>query len=67
MLPASSRRNSAALDGVIDEMEIEKGKPVWVALSELWLDMELTHYDLLRIARAAGLRLRLKTVALSLT
>jgi hypothetical protein len=33
-----------------DETEIERRKPVWAALSELWLDTELTHDDLQRIA-----------------
>ena len=35
---------------VIDETEIERRKPVWAALSELWLDTELTSEDLQRIA-----------------
>ena len=35
---------------VIDETEIERRKPVWAALSELWLDTELTQDDLQRIA-----------------
>ena len=34
----------------IDETEIERRKPVWAALSELWLDTELTQDDLQRIA-----------------
>jgi len=33
-----------------DEEEIERLKPVWAALSELWLDTELTADDLQRIA-----------------
>jgi hypothetical protein len=33
-----------------DEAEIERRKPVWAALSELWLDTELTQDDLQRIA-----------------
>jgi hypothetical protein len=33
-----------------DEAKIERRKPVWAALSELWLDTELTHDDLRRIA-----------------
>jgi hypothetical protein len=36
--------------GVIDEKEIERRKPVWAALSELWLDTELSENDLQRIA-----------------
>jgi hypothetical protein len=32
------------------ETEIERRKPVWAALSELWLDTQLTHDDLQRIA-----------------
>ena len=34
---------------MIDE-EIERRKPVWAALSDLWLDTELTEDDLQRIA-----------------
>ena len=33
-----------------DEMDTERRKPVWAGLSELWLDTELTHDDLVRIA-----------------
>ncbi len=33
-----------------DETEIERRKPVWAALGELWLDTELTQNDLQRIA-----------------
>ena len=33
-----------------DETEIDRRKPVWAALSELWLDTELTDDDLHRIA-----------------
>jgi len=33
-----------------DEAEIERRKPVWLVLSELWLDTELTEDDLQRIA-----------------
>lgn len=35
---------------MIDDTEIERRKPVWAALSELWLDTELSHDDLKRIA-----------------
>jgi hypothetical protein len=35
---------------VIDEADIERRKPVWAALSELWLDTELAEDDLQRIA-----------------
>jgi hypothetical protein len=35
---------------VIDDAEIERRKPVWAALSELWLDTELEEGDLRRIA-----------------
>jgi hypothetical protein len=35
---------------ILDEMEIERRKPVWAALSELWLDTELMPDDLQRIA-----------------
>ena len=34
----------------LDEAEIERRKPVWAALSELWLDTELEDEDLRRIA-----------------
>ncbi|HVY71282.1 MAG TPA: hypothetical protein VHH73_15220 [Verrucomicrobiae bacterium] len=33
-----------------DETEIQKRRPLWVALSELWLDTELSAEDLNRIA-----------------
>jgi hypothetical protein len=33
-----------------DEAEVERRKPVWLALSDLWLDKELTRDDLRRIA-----------------
>ena len=33
-----------------DDAEIERRKPVWAALSELWLDTELAEDDLRRIA-----------------
>ena len=33
-----------------DEAEIERRKPVWAALSELWLDTELVDDDLERIS-----------------
>ena len=33
-----------------EDAEIERRKPVWVALSDLWLDTELTEDDLRRIA-----------------
>ncbi len=36
----------------LDEAEIERRKPVWAALSELWLDTELEDDDLRRIAGA---------------
>ncbi len=35
---------------MFDAAEIERRKPVWTALSELWLDTELTDDDLQRIA-----------------
>jgi hypothetical protein len=34
----------------LDEAEVGRRKPVWAALSELWLDTELTEDDLRRIA-----------------
>jgi hypothetical protein len=36
---------------VIDEGEIERRKPVWSSLSDLWLDTELADDDLQRIAQ----------------
>ena len=36
---------------MLDEQQIQKRRPVWVALSELWLDTELSTEDLERIAR----------------
>ena len=33
-----------------DEAEIERRKPVWLVLSELWFDTKLTEDDLQRIA-----------------
>jgi hypothetical protein len=35
---------------ILDDAEIERRKPVWEALSDLWLDTELTEDDLRRIA-----------------
>jgi hypothetical protein len=37
---------------VIDDAEVDRRKPVWAALSELWLDTELADGDLFRIAGA---------------
>jgi hypothetical protein len=34
----------------LDRAEIERRKPVWIALSDLWLDTELAEDDLRRIA-----------------
>lgn len=36
---------------MLDEQQIQKRRPLWVALSELWLDTELSGEDLERIAR----------------
>ena len=36
---------------MLDEQQIQKRRSVWVALSELWLDTELSAEDLERIAR----------------
>jgi ornithine carbamoyltransferase len=36
---------------MLDEEQIQKRRPLWVALSELWLDTELSAEDLERIAR----------------
>ena len=36
---------------MLDQHQIEKRRPLWVALSELWLDTELSIADLERIAR----------------
>jgi hypothetical protein len=35
---------------ILDDTDIERRKPVWIALSDLWLDTELTDEDLRRIA-----------------
>jgi hypothetical protein len=35
---------------ILNEAEIERRKPVWATLSELWLDTELTDNDLQKIA-----------------
>ena len=40
--------------GVLTDSEIEKRKPVWTALSELWLDTGLTLTDFHHIARVAA-------------
>jgi hypothetical protein len=39
---------------VLTEEEIERRKPVWIALSEFWLDTSLDDGDLRRIARVAA-------------
>jgi hypothetical protein len=36
---------------MLDEQQIQKRRPLWLALSELWLDTELSADDLERIAR----------------
>jgi hypothetical protein len=36
---------------MLDEQQIQQRRPLWVALSELWLDTELSSEDLERIAR----------------
>jgi hypothetical protein len=36
---------------MLDQQQIEKRKPLWLALSELWLDTELDEGDLQRISR----------------
>jgi hypothetical protein len=46
------RRRSEPLG--IDRARIERRKPVWAALSELWLDTELADDDLRRIAGVMG-------------
>ena len=38
------------LDAILSQEEIERRKPVWLALSELWLDTELTELDINHIA-----------------
>jgi hypothetical protein len=43
----SARAEKSVLNG---DAEIERRKPVWTALSELWLDTELEPEDLKRIA-----------------
>ena len=37
---------------ILDSDEIERRKPVWIALSDLWLDTEFEESDLRRIAGA---------------
>ena len=39
---------------MLDEQQIEKRRPVWVVLSELWLDTELATEDLERIDTAGA-------------
>ena len=36
---------------MLDQQQIEQRRPLWIALSELWLDTELSSVDLERIAR----------------
>jgi hypothetical protein len=36
---------------MLDQHQIERRRPLWIALSELWLDTELASADLERIAR----------------
>ncbi|HZM45123.1 MAG TPA: hypothetical protein VFC14_09860 [Burkholderiales bacterium] len=36
---------------MLDQHQIERRRPLWIALSELWLDTELFSADLERIAR----------------
>jgi hypothetical protein len=36
---------------MLDEQQIQKRRPLWLALSELWLDTELSGEELERIAR----------------
>ena len=36
---------------MFDEQQFQKRQPIWAALSDLWLDTELTDLDLERIAR----------------
>ncbi len=61
---SQARRESA----VIDDAEIDRRKPVWAALSELWLDTELAQDDFRRIAgvmKATGYNLaRLREIYL---
>lgn len=35
---------------MLTEPDIERRKPVWIALADLWLDTELQHYELRYIA-----------------
>jgi hypothetical protein len=41
-------------EAMLAEAEIERRKPVWSAFSEFWLDTELDHEDLSRIAGVAA-------------
>lgn len=36
---------------MLDEQQVHRRRPLWMALSELWLDTELSDADLERIAR----------------
>lgn len=36
---------------MLDDQQIQQRRPVWIALSELWLDTDLSSEDLERIAR----------------
>lgn len=40
-----------AMIPMLDEQQIQQRRPVWAALSQLWLDTELSAEDLERIAR----------------
>jgi hypothetical protein len=48
LTPVLGRKYGGAM--IHDEAEIERRKPVWAALSDLWLDTEQTVNDLQRIA-----------------
>lgn len=38
----------------LPENEVRRRRPLWIALSDLWLDQELTEDDLWRVARVAA-------------
>ncbi|MPY65822.1 hypothetical protein F8S09_03800 [Deinococcus sp. SDU3-2] len=49
-MPPAPPRPPAELSGA----ELRRRRPLWVALSELWLDQELSPADLRRVARVAA-------------
>lgn len=48
------RKLGLAEPAVFDALQLRRHEPVWVALSELWLDTEIADRDLDRIARVVA-------------